>query len=90
MYIKRNGSRLDYVLAFLPTEALNAIALGSSSAITMKRSREGAPVGSSHRPFTSKDILLWIAQRIDIALNIKIDIKAAYNSVLSLSIGSSL
>jgi hypothetical protein len=74
---------LSYVLAFLPEEALELVALAVTSTIGKKRSRNGATLSSSHRPFSPSDILLWIAQRLDIALNVKIDIKAAYNEVLS-------
>jgi hypothetical protein len=77
-------------LGFLPTEALSTIAMGATSSMTMKRSREGAHLGSTYRPVTPKEILLWIAQRVDIALNIKIDIKDAYASVRSQLIVSSL
>jgi hypothetical protein len=80
-HIKRNGNRLDYVLAFLPDEALELVATTVSSSLSRKRSREHKPLASSHRAFDSKDILLWIAQRLDIALNIKIDIKTAYRMV---------
>jgi hypothetical protein len=80
-HIKRSGKRLDYVLAFLPDEALELVATTASSSLSRKRSRKHKPLASSHRAFDFKDILLWIAQRIDIALNIKIDIKAAYKKV---------
>jgi hypothetical protein len=81
---------LEYVLGFLPTEALSAIAIGATASMTMKSTREGAHLSSTYRPVTPKEILLWIAQRIDIALNIKIDIKDAYASVRSQFIDSSL
>lgn len=77
-------------MGFLPTEALSAIAMGATSSMTMKRSREGAHLSSTYRPVTPKEILFWIAQRIDIALNIKIDIKEAYASVRSQFIDLSL
>jgi hypothetical protein len=72
---------LDYVLAFLPDEALELVAFDVTSSITRKRSRDQVKMTSSHRPFNKMDILLWIAERLDIALNIKIDIKVAYNDV---------
>jgi hypothetical protein len=68
-------------LAFLPDEALELVATTVSSTLARKRSRDHKPLASSHRLFDSKDILLWIAQRLDVALNIKIDIKAAYKKV---------
>jgi hypothetical protein len=72
---------LSYVKAFLPDEALILLATGVTSTTAVKRTSEGLALTSSHRPFSTADMLLWIAQRLDIALNIKIDIKEAYVDV---------
>lgn len=49
--------------------------------MSLKRSREQLEKERHFRAFTTGEIMLWIAQRLDIALNIAVDIKVAYKSV---------
>jgi hypothetical protein len=80
-YIKRNCSRLSCFFAFFPQEAKELLASGASSGMSMKRTREQLEQERHFRAFSCDEVLLWIAQRLDIALNIAVDIKQAYKTV---------
>jgi hypothetical protein len=49
--------------------------------MAMKRTREQLEQERHFRAFSCDEVLLWIAQRLDIALNIAVDIKQAYKAV---------
>jgi len=81
-FIPRIFTRLDYLMAFFPPAALTRLTKYVNDDISSTRDREQL---TSNRHFVAADeleVLLWIAQRLDISLNIKISTDDAYKSVL--------
>jgi hypothetical protein len=62
----------------LPDEALVALSHAVNSLVlTTSAPKELA----RHKSVSSADVWRWIGQRLDITLNVKMELKAAYNSV---------
>jgi hypothetical protein len=80
-YIKRKSSRLDCFLAFCPGEAVQLLSKAVNDFIASTKS---AQQRNNQRHFTAvsdNEVWSWIAQRLDISINVKIGLDDAYNSV---------
>lgn len=81
-YIGRNSSRLDALRAMLPDSAVQYFIDSVSGAMVASASADTLQNQRRHSPLQVAEVWRWIAQRLDISLHIKVNIKTAYKSVL--------
>ncbi len=77
----RNPSRLESVFAFLPKESVTFLSNMVSSNVLNGRSREQAETNRHFAASSNREVLLWVAQRCEITLDVKETIKDAYKNV---------
>lgn len=76
--VSRNNVRLDFLRAMLPDEALVSLSHAINSlALTSKTPNALL----KFKPASRADLWRWIGQRLDITLNVKLQLKEAYKSV---------
>lgn len=72
---------MDCLLAFLTSEVVELLTTFVNNTITTTRSQDQLDCKRHFLPVTSDEVWLWIAQRLDISINVKLNIDAAYKSV---------
>jgi hypothetical protein len=70
--------RLDFLRAMLPDEALVALSHAVNSLALTSMSPKAL---LKFKPTSKADLWRWIGQRLDITLNVKLQLKEAYKSV---------
>jgi hypothetical protein len=76
--VSRKNTRLEYLRAMLPDEALVALSHAINSLVLTTKSPNAV---HKFKATTKADIWRWIGQRLDITLNVKLQLKEAYKSV---------
>lgn len=77
----RNPSRNEFVSAFLSEEILSFLAHSVNTCIASEVDREKLKNDRRYTAVASDEIVLWIAQRLEISIDVKLSINDAYNSV---------
>lgn len=68
-------------MVFLPTEAIELLAKIVNDTIVVTRTPLQRAEQRHFSTVTPQEVWLWIAQRLDISLNVKLNIDRAYKSV---------
>lgn len=79
--IRRNPTRMDCLLAFLSPASVDLLTSFVNDAIATTRTKEQLERQRHFSAIDAKEVWSWIAQRLDISLNLKVSIDVAYKSV---------
>jgi hypothetical protein len=79
--IPRHPTRFQCLRAFLPDEVIDLLAKFVDDAISKNVTSGVEKPSPQKRTVAPEEIWRWIAQRLDISLNVKITIDTAYKSV---------
>lgn len=80
-FIPRYPTRFQCLRAFLPGEVINLLCKFVNDELSKRVTRKEATTSTHKRAVLPHEIWRWIAQRLDISLNLKITIDEAYKSV---------
>lgn len=80
-FIPRHPTRFQCLRAFLPSEVINLLCKFVNDELSKKVTRKEATTSTHKRTVRPHEIWRWIAQRLEISLNVKITIDEAYKSV---------
>lgn len=76
--VSRNSSRLEFLRAMLSDQALDFLARAINSHAVTSKSPKAL---TKFKPTSRGDLWRWIAQRLDLTLNVELPLKEADNSV---------
>lgn len=79
--ISRNPPREEFVKAFLSDDVISFLAKAVNDTIAYECSGTGRQNDRKYKLVSSAEVTAWILQRLELSIDVKITIDAAYNSV---------